>query len=151
MDGHNTDLSAAPSNARTVFAVRLISTHFVVEYPEPVSTDDTDRNQLHFYLQSFQAVLDQIKAHRYDRELISKLMEAQTHLVIYEPRKKIQDLERQIQEMENAYIPLKHRLAAYEYAIGTDSAAIDLPPATNVLSHTLMFYFQKSFKSEITS
>jgi len=123
MDGHNADLSAAASNTKTVFSVKLINTDFVVEYPEPVSTDDTDRNQLNVYLQSFRAVLDTIKERRYDRDLVSQLMEAQTQLVIYEPRRRIQDLERQIKEMENAYIPLKHRLAAYEYAMGTDGAA----------------------------
>jgi len=123
MDGHNANLSAAASNTRTVFLVKLIYTDFVVECPEPVSTDDTDRNQLNVYLQSFRAVLDTIKERRYDRDLVSQLMEAQTQLVIYEPRKKIQDLERQIHEMENAYIPLKHQLAAYEYAMGTDGAA----------------------------
>jgi len=40
-------------------------------------------------------------------------MDTQTKLVIY-------DRNRRIQELENAMIPLYHRLAAYEFALGLD-------------------------------
>ena len=49
------------------------------------------------------------------------------HLVIYEPNRRIRELERRIQEMEmemnKAYNQLKHQLAAYEFAMEIDGAA----------------------------
>ena len=93
---------------RSVFAVKLINDEFVVEYSE--DKDDGNTERLMNYLQKFRSVLDEIKAHGYDRDIISQLMEVQTRLVIYEPKKRIQ-------ELENAMAPLQHRLEAFEFSL----------------------------------
>jgi len=77
IDGHSSDLSATTRSTRTVFAVKLINTDFVVEYHATVSTDDSDRNQLQVYLQSVKAALHTITENRDDRDLVSKRMAAQ--------------------------------------------------------------------------
>jgi len=75
---------------RTVFAVKLINDEFVVEYSTAKDDSNTER-LMNSYLQKFRSVLDEIKANGYDRDIISQLMEVQTRLVIYEPKKRIQE------------------------------------------------------------
>jgi len=105
--------SPLPNVPRSVFAVKLINDEFVVEYSE--DKDDGNTERLMNYLQKFRSVLDEIKAHGYDRDIIRQLMEVQTRLVIYEPKKRIQ-------ELENAIVPLQHRLEALEFSLGKNSS-----------------------------
>jgi len=113
MDELNADSHPTTFVPTTIFAMKLINNEFVVEYEEAVVSDDCNNEELTQNLQNFRAILDEIKVKRYDRKLISKLMDAQTKLVIYEPK-------RRIRELENAMIPLHHRLASYEYSLGLD-------------------------------
>jgi len=112
MDAGSSTASHVP---KTIFAVQLINEEFVVEYPETVDNEQFKEN-----LKQFRAVLEKIKAYRYDRAIISQLMETHTQLVIHEPNRKIQEL---IQELENAPVHLQHQLEAYAYTIGIDGAA----------------------------
>ena len=102
---------------KTIFAVKLVNEEFVVEYPTFVDTGVSSNAQLKENLKQFRAVLDRIKADRYDRAIISQLMEAQTKVVIYEPNRKIQALS---EELQNALTPLQNRLDNYKYILGTD-------------------------------
>jgi len=113
MNELNADSHPTTFVTKTIFAMKMINNEFVVEYDEAVVSDDCNNEELTQNLQNFRAVLDEIKVKRYDRNIISKLMDTQTKLVKYEQK-------RRIQELEKAMILLHHRLASYEYSLGLD-------------------------------
>ena len=115
MDEPTPDSSTSTNVQKTIFAVKLIDNEFVVEYSETVAAGVSDNEQLNEYLQNFRVVLGKMKEKTYDRDLVSQLMEAQTKLIIYEPK-------RRIEELRKALIPLQHQLEAYEFSLGLDGA-----------------------------
>jgi len=76
----------------TVFALKVVSDQYVSECPEMSFEDDTT-HQMNMHLTSFKTVLSQVEELKYDKTMISKLIEFNTKLIAKGQHKKISDLE----------------------------------------------------------
>jgi len=73
--------------------------------------NDIDDGQIQAYLDLFRNALRRVNDLNYDRNVITQLVEANSALVLYDARQRLQYL-------ETSRVGLHRRLAAYEYALG---------------------------------